>query len=86
MVMARSKPHFDFMPRILSREGAGYYLGISPNSLDKLPIAKIRPIGKRVAYDRQDLDEYIEKLKKMVPDNPRIRGMIYANPLEISVL
>jgi hypothetical protein len=60
--MSRKK-QFNFMPRILSREGAAFYLGICPNSFDKLHLPKISIIGKRVGYDVQDIDKYIEMLK-----------------------
>jgi hypothetical protein len=53
----------NFLPRILDRAAAAYYLGVSPNTFDRFKIRKIPLSIHRFGYDIQDLDSYVELLK-----------------------
>jgi len=55
---------FNFMPRVLRREAAAFYLSISPEQLDSEVAARRIPSPFRVAgeiygWDRQDLDLWV---------------------------
>lgn len=56
------------IPRCLSVPAAAIYLGISPSGVrslaSEMAIEPLR-IGGRVLFDRLDLDEFIEKIKKL---------------------
>ena len=55
---------FNFMPRVLRREAAAFYLSISPEQLDTEVAAgrilsPFRGAGERYGWDRQDLDLWV---------------------------
>lgn len=55
------------LPRVMGREMAAFYCGVSPNSLDALVKAgKLPPPkavhGRRVAWDRCSLDAHLDRL------------------------
>ena len=50
-------------PRLMSRELAGAYTGLSPATLTGLPIVVVR-VGSRVLYDRNDLDRWADALPR----------------------
>jgi excisionase family DNA binding protein len=69
---APALPHW---PRILRREMAAAYLGVSASYLEKLVKAGTvpgpLPLGDNVrGWDRQDLDAAIDRLKGHAPGNP----------------
>ena len=54
-------------PRLLNREQAAAYLGISPGTFDKLVKAGVMPQAKRlsegrIAWDRQEVDQAVDRL------------------------
>jgi hypothetical protein len=66
----REKPSFIFEPRLLTVELAAQYLGLAPKTLrnrlgpkavDPFPI-KPKRIGRKVLFDRQDLDAFVDSL------------------------
>jgi hypothetical protein len=57
-----SLPHW---PRLLSKELAAAYLGISPNALVALGVPQLR-VGSRVLYDREALDRWVDALARPV--------------------
>ena len=50
-----------FWPRLLSREQAAAYLGVTVPTLEGLPIASIR-VRRRRLYDRAILDRWVDGL------------------------
>ncbi|WP_066040870.1 hypothetical protein [Herbiconiux solani] len=63
----------EFAPRMMTREMAAYYLSISLRDLDVLREQKeITPKGRgrRVLYDKADLDRIADKM----PERPATRG------------
>lgn len=54
----RFLPHW---PRLMGVDLAARYLGVSPTTFKGLNI-KSRPIGRRVLWDRLDLDRYADQL------------------------
>jgi hypothetical protein len=55
---------FNFMPRVLRREAAAFYLSISPEQLDTEVAAgrilsPFRVAGEIYGWDRQDLDLWV---------------------------
>lgn len=48
-------------PRLLSRNLAAAYLGISPNMVNGLPIPPLKVQG-RTLYDRKALDRWVDEL------------------------
>jgi hypothetical protein len=54
--------HMPDWPRLLSRVQAAEYAGLSPNTFDQH--IKVEPIrlGKRVLFDRLQLDRFIDTL------------------------
>lgn len=56
------------VPRCLSVPAAAVYLGISPSNVrslaSEMAIEPLR-IGGRVLFDRFELDEFVEKIKKL---------------------
>lgn len=55
---SRFLPHW---PRLMGVDLAARYLGVSPTTFKSLNI-KSRPIGRRVLWDRLDLDRYADAL------------------------
>ncbi len=54
-------------PRLLSVKDAAVYLGVSPWTIRSLGWSREIPevkIGRRVLYDREDLDRYIDRVKR----------------------
>ncbi|MCS5715108.1 helix-turn-helix domain-containing protein [Herbiconiux sp. CPCC 205716] len=63
----------EFAPRLMTREQAAYYLSLSLRDLDALREQKdITPKGRgrRVLYDKQDLDRIADRM----PERPATRG------------
>lgn len=57
----------EFPPRMMSRDLAAYYIGKSVRDLDDLRVQKeITPKGdgRRVLYDKADLDRYCDLMKE----------------------
>lgn len=54
-------------PRLMPREWAAAYLGLSPNALESLSIEPVR-IGARRLYDRITLDRYVDALGRSAQD------------------
>lgn len=51
-------------PRMMGRETAAAYLGVSPGTIETVyEVAPVPMKGRRVLFDRHDLDEAIERLK-----------------------
>lgn len=62
MSAAKAKPaDLPHWPRLLSREQAAAYVGLSVGSLRLIPVSPVR-IGTRVLYDRCALDAYADTL------------------------
>ncbi len=58
----------------LTREQAAEYLGFSdPKTVSRLPIARAK-IGRELRFDRKDLDNYIESLKRVPGQLPAKRS------------
>lgn len=60
-------------PRMLSREAAAAYLNVSPNTFDAMisegRMPKARKLSeRRMAWDRIELDTYIERLARVDDD------------------
>lgn len=54
-------------PRLLSREEAAAYCGVSPASLDaNCPVKPIR-IGRRALWDRRALDTWLDGASGLAP-------------------
>ena len=53
--------HLPHWPRLMGIDLAARYLGVSPTTFRSLNI-KSRPIGRRVLWDRLDLDRYADAL------------------------
>lgn len=49
---------------LLSRKQIAEWLGISLGSVDKLPIKKIKLSTHVVRYSKEDVEDYLESLKK----------------------
>ncbi len=57
-------------PRLLNKELAAAYIGVSTAKLAALPISPVR-IGSRVVYDRRSLDRWADNLGgPAAPDDP----------------
>lgn len=68
--MAVNAEHLPDWPRLLNKELAAAYIGVSIGKLDKLPISPVR-IGSRVVYDRRSLDRWADNLGGHAqPDDP----------------
>jgi predicted DNA-binding transcriptional regulator AlpA len=52
----------DFKPRCLSREQAARYLGIGRTLLKRIGPPPVR-LGRRLVYDRVDLDRWLDETK-----------------------
>jgi len=73
--MKRAAPDLPHWPRILRREMAASYIGVSPSYLDTLvktgAVPGPLPLGENVrGWDRYDLDAAIDRLKGASPGNP----------------
>jgi len=59
-------PHIALAPRGLSRAVAARYVGVSPNTFDKMVRAGLMPgpkrVGARALWDRYQLDDAFEAL------------------------
>lgn len=63
--MTARKPEIErlpFWPRLLSREQAASYCGVSPNFFDAHVAIPATMIGTRKLYDRHALDRWIDAL------------------------
>lgn len=51
-------------PRLLSRQWAAAYLGVSPGHFDNHVRKAVQPVklGKRCLYDRLNLDQFVDNL------------------------
>ena len=52
---------YQFPPRLMQARAAAHYLGMSPSKLRTLDLPCKRD-GKNKLYDRNDLDEYADKM------------------------
>jgi prophage regulatory protein len=72
--MAGARPHVEYAPRLLRRERAAAYVGISPGQFDRYVRDQLFPPAKKVgsvkAWDRADLDSVVDHLPYAEPDTP----------------
>jgi excisionase family DNA binding protein len=69
-----ARPYPFTAPRGLSRANAAAYVGVSTSKFDDLVSAGIMPkpirIGRRLLFDRQELDECFDLLHEGAEDEP----------------
>jgi len=55
------------LPRLLDKAGAGHYLSVGVRTVEALVangrLAPVRLLGRRLLFDRADLDQLVEQVK-----------------------